>query len=118
MVLVLRKSCKRSIKPTRFLKLKAFLKSGDERNNRSICLIGQGIQQHLILVYLQNNLSIMLKLSKPTADRIVKIVIVFAITISLYNLSTNSAVDFSIIDFHQNVSYFTKQCITKHLRYS
>ena len=54
------------------------------------------------------------KLSKPTADRIVKVVIVFAITISL--LSTNSAVDFSVIDFHQNVFGFTKQCITKHLR--
>ena len=61
-------------------------------------------------------LVVMLKLSKPTADRIGKVVIVFAITISLYNLSTNSAVDFSIIDFHQNLSNFAKQCITKHLR--
>ena len=108
----MRKSCKKSIKPTVFLKLKAFLKSGDERNNRSIWLNGQDIRQHLILGYLQNNLFIMLKLSKPTADRIVKVVIVFAITIGL--LSTNSAVDFS--NFHQNVSNFTKQCITKHLR--
>ena len=58
----------------------------------------------------------MLKLSKPTADRIVKVVIVFAITISLYNLSTNCVVGSSIIDFHQDVSDFTKQCITKHLR--
>ena len=112
----MRKSCKISIKLTVFFKLRAFLKSGDERNNRSIWLNGQDIQQHLILGYLQNNLFIMLKLSKPTADRIVKVVIVFAITISLYNLSNNSAVDFSIIDFHQNVSNFTKQCITKHLR--
>ena len=96
--------------------LKAFLKSGDERNNRSFWLNGQNIQQPLILGYLQNNFFIMLKLSKPTADHIVKVVIVFAITISLYNLSTNSAVDFSIIDFYQNVSNFTKQCITKHLR--
>ena len=112
----MRNSCKKSIKPTVFLKLKAFLKSGDEGNNRSIWLNGQCIQQHLIFGYLESNMFIMLKLSKPTADRIVKIVIVFAITISLYNLSTNSAVDFSIIDFHQNVSNFTKQCITKHLR--
>ena len=116
MVRFIRKSCKKSIKPTVFLKLKAFLKSEDERNSRSIWLNGQDIQQHLILGYQQNNLFIMLKLSKPTADRIVKVVFVFAITISLYNLSTNSAVDFSIIDFHQNVFNFTKQCITKHLR--
>ena len=38
-----------------FSKLKAFLKSGDERNNRSIWLSGQDIRQHLILGYLQNN---------------------------------------------------------------
>ena len=112
----MRKSCKKSIKPTVFLKLRAFLKSGDERNNKSFWLNDLDIQQHLILGYLQNNLFIMLKLSKPTADRIVKVVIVFAIAISLYNLSTNSVADFSIIDFHQNASNFTKQCITKHLR--
>ena len=57
----------------------------------------------------------MLKLSKRIADRIVKVVIALAITISLYYLSTNSVADFSIIDFRQNVSNFTKQCITKHL---
>ena len=66
----MRKSCKKSINPTAFLKLKAFLESGDERNNRSFCLNGQDIQQHLILGYLQINLFIMLKLSKLTADRI------------------------------------------------
>ena len=45
----------KSIKPIVFIKLKAFLKSGDERNNKSFCLNGQDIQQHLILGYLQNN---------------------------------------------------------------
>ena len=54
---------KKSIKPMVFLKLRAFLKSGDERINRSFWLNGQDIQQHFILGYLQNNLFIMLKLS-------------------------------------------------------
>ena len=37
------KICKKSIKLTVFLKLKAFLKSGNERNNRSFRLNGQDI---------------------------------------------------------------------------
>ena len=78
----MRRNCKKSIKPMVFLKLRAFLKSGDRRNNKSFWLHGQDIQLHLILRYLQTNLFIMLKLSKLTADRIVKVVTIFAITIS------------------------------------